>query len=253
MAQLLEAPTEGYEDAIVVPEINANFELKHGLINLVQNKQFFDIQRRSSCPHPIFQQDHIYDEVPERARVQTRSIPTKIGSNEDVPLSRSVALVYHESISKPVNAPVSASKPNQKASIPFPSRRNDERERREKANDQLRIQMKAIGFEFSKLLTDALKLYAKIRLDSKTLIKNKEKLEVKWLEPPLNENCSAVIRTITKETWNPRRRFSFQVKFSGNNTCNPWPDLVKHNLKHIPSGKLHLSVPTNPDLHDAKN
>ncbi|GKG46888.1 hypothetical protein Tco_0504085, partial [Tanacetum coccineum] len=41
MAQLLEAPTEGYEDAIVVPEINANFELKHGLINLVQNKQFF--------------------------------------------------------------------------------------------------------------------------------------------------------------------------------------------------------------------
>ncbi|GKB16901.1 retrovirus-related pol polyprotein from transposon TNT 1-94, partial [Tanacetum coccineum] len=42
MAQLLEAPTEGYEDAIVVPEINANFELKHGLINLVQNKQFFN-------------------------------------------------------------------------------------------------------------------------------------------------------------------------------------------------------------------
>ncbi|GJT37764.1 hypothetical protein Tco_0937629 [Tanacetum coccineum] len=37
MAQLLQAPTEGYEDAIVIPEINANFELKHGLINLVQN------------------------------------------------------------------------------------------------------------------------------------------------------------------------------------------------------------------------
>ncbi|GKB36018.1 hypothetical protein Tco_0880960 [Tanacetum coccineum] len=30
MAQLLEAPTEGYEDAIVVPEITANnFEIKH--------------------------------------------------------------------------------------------------------------------------------------------------------------------------------------------------------------------------------
>ncbi|GJY53085.1 hypothetical protein Tco_0444749, partial [Tanacetum coccineum] len=40
MAELLQAPTEGYEDAIVIPEINANFELKHGLINLVQNKQF---------------------------------------------------------------------------------------------------------------------------------------------------------------------------------------------------------------------
>ncbi|GJX37735.1 hypothetical protein Tco_0251038 [Tanacetum coccineum] len=37
MAQLLEAPTEGYEDAIVVPEITAdNFELKHGLLTLVK-------------------------------------------------------------------------------------------------------------------------------------------------------------------------------------------------------------------------
>nr|GEW45031.1 reverse transcriptase domain-containing protein [Tanacetum cinerariifolium] len=42
MAELLQAPTEGYEDAIVIPEIAANnIELKHGLINLVQNKQFF--------------------------------------------------------------------------------------------------------------------------------------------------------------------------------------------------------------------
>ncbi|GJZ12266.1 ribonuclease H-like domain-containing protein [Tanacetum coccineum] len=39
MAQMLQAPTVGYEDAIVVPEINAdNFELKHSLITLVQNK-----------------------------------------------------------------------------------------------------------------------------------------------------------------------------------------------------------------------
>ncbi|GKA79253.1 hypothetical protein Tco_0785849 [Tanacetum coccineum] len=38
MAQLLEAPTEGYEDAIVVPEITAdNFELKHGLVTLPSN------------------------------------------------------------------------------------------------------------------------------------------------------------------------------------------------------------------------
>nr|GFB11419.1 reverse transcriptase domain-containing protein [Tanacetum cinerariifolium] len=36
MAQLLQAPTEGYEDAIVVPAITAdNFELKHGLLTLV--------------------------------------------------------------------------------------------------------------------------------------------------------------------------------------------------------------------------
>nr|GEY71303.1 reverse transcriptase domain-containing protein [Tanacetum cinerariifolium] len=41
MAQMLQAPIEGYEDAIVVPPINANnFELKQTLINLVQRNQF---------------------------------------------------------------------------------------------------------------------------------------------------------------------------------------------------------------------
>nr|GEX92515.1 DNA-directed DNA polymerase [Tanacetum cinerariifolium] len=41
MAQMLQAPIEGYEDVIVVPPINANnFELKQTLINLVQSNQF---------------------------------------------------------------------------------------------------------------------------------------------------------------------------------------------------------------------
>ncbi|GKF83112.1 hypothetical protein Tco_0244768 [Tanacetum coccineum] len=51
MAQLLQAPTEGYEDAIVIPEINANFELKHGLINLVQSKQFFGHDKEDPHAH----------------------------------------------------------------------------------------------------------------------------------------------------------------------------------------------------------
>ncbi|GJV60271.1 reverse transcriptase domain-containing protein [Tanacetum coccineum] len=51
MAELLQAPTEGYEDAIVIPEINANFELKHGLINLVQNKQFFGHDKEDLHAH----------------------------------------------------------------------------------------------------------------------------------------------------------------------------------------------------------
>nr|GEY57801.1 reverse transcriptase domain-containing protein [Tanacetum cinerariifolium] len=48
MAQMLQAPIEGYEDAIVVPPINANnFELKQTLINLVQSNQFM----RRQDPH----------------------------------------------------------------------------------------------------------------------------------------------------------------------------------------------------------
>nr|GEY15254.1 reverse transcriptase domain-containing protein [Tanacetum cinerariifolium] len=52
MAQLLQAPTEGYLDEIVIPKIAAtNFELKHGLINLVQNKQFFEHDREDPHAH----------------------------------------------------------------------------------------------------------------------------------------------------------------------------------------------------------
>nr|GEU66671.1 reverse transcriptase domain-containing protein [Tanacetum cinerariifolium] len=52
MAELLQAPTEGYEDAIVILEIAANnFELKHGIINLVQNKQFFRLDKEDPHAH----------------------------------------------------------------------------------------------------------------------------------------------------------------------------------------------------------
>nr|GEY00850.1 reverse transcriptase domain-containing protein [Tanacetum cinerariifolium] len=52
MAQLLQVPTEGYEDAIVVPAITAdNFELKHGLLTLVQNKQFFGHNKEDPYVH----------------------------------------------------------------------------------------------------------------------------------------------------------------------------------------------------------
>nr|GEX11079.1 reverse transcriptase domain-containing protein [Tanacetum cinerariifolium] len=52
MAQLLQAPTEGYDDAIVIPAIHAdNFELKHGLRTLVQNKQFYGHDKEDPHAH----------------------------------------------------------------------------------------------------------------------------------------------------------------------------------------------------------
>ncbi|GJY99612.1 hypothetical protein Tco_0517042 [Tanacetum coccineum] len=52
MAQLLEAPVVGYEDVIVVLEITAdNFELKHGLLTLVQNKQCFEHDKEDPHAH----------------------------------------------------------------------------------------------------------------------------------------------------------------------------------------------------------
>nr|GEX83854.1 reverse transcriptase domain-containing protein [Tanacetum cinerariifolium] len=50
--ELLTAPTGGYEDAIVVPAITTNnFKLKHGLLTLVQNKQFFGHDKEDPHAH----------------------------------------------------------------------------------------------------------------------------------------------------------------------------------------------------------
>ncbi|GJR26715.1 hypothetical protein Tco_1102947 [Tanacetum coccineum] len=53
MAQLLPATHRGYLGAaILIPEIVANnFELRHGLINLVQNKQFFGHDKEDPHAH----------------------------------------------------------------------------------------------------------------------------------------------------------------------------------------------------------
>ncbi|GKF92175.1 hypothetical protein Tco_0278894, partial [Tanacetum coccineum] len=75
--------------------------------------------------------------VVERETKVTKDMvpPTNNGCTEDVqPLV--VQFENHVPISEPVVDPVSASMPNPKPSISYPSRRNNER-RREKANDQI--------------------------------------------------------------------------------------------------------------------
>ncbi|GJY88708.1 hypothetical protein Tco_0503336 [Tanacetum coccineum] len=61
MAELLQAPTEGYEEAIVVPEIEAaKMSIKHRflLTNWTRNKQFLPcIEQRGphADNHPLLQ------------------------------------------------------------------------------------------------------------------------------------------------------------------------------------------------------
>nr|GEW70568.1 DNA-directed DNA polymerase [Tanacetum cinerariifolium] len=77
MAELLQAPTEGYEDAIVIPEITANnFELKHGLINLVQNKQFFEHDKED--PHAYIR---YFNKITSTMRVPNDSLNSAAGGN----------------------------------------------------------------------------------------------------------------------------------------------------------------------------
>ncbi|GKD36659.1 hypothetical protein Tco_1252168 [Tanacetum coccineum] len=149
--------------------------------------------------------------------------PTNNGSTKDVrPLVvQDQPLVPNSEI---VVAPVSAPTPNPKSSIPYPSRRNDER-RRKKANDQIEKFyeiFKDLSFEIS--LTDALILMPKFASTLKALIGNKEKLS-EMARTPLNEHCSAVILNKLPKKLGDLSKFFIPCDFPGMDECLALADL----------------------------
>ncbi|GJR24601.1 reverse transcriptase domain-containing protein [Tanacetum coccineum] len=150
-------------------------------------------------------------------------LPTNNGSTKDVqPLV--VQVQPQVPNSEPVVAPVSAPMPNPKPSIPYPSRRNDER-RREKANDQIEKFYKIfkdLSFEIS--LTDALILMPKFTSTLKALIRNKEKLS-EMARTPLNEHCSAVILNKLPKKLGDPSKFLIPCDFPRMDECLALADL----------------------------
>ncbi|GJR19495.1 hypothetical protein Tco_0968022 [Tanacetum coccineum] len=102
-------------------------------------------------------------------------LPTNNKSTKDVqPLV--VQVQSQVPNSEPVVDPISALRPNPKPSIPYPSRRNDEKHH-EKANDQVEKFYKIFqDMSFKISLADALILMPKFASTLKALIGNKEKL-----------------------------------------------------------------------------
>nr|GEY86567.1 copia protein [Tanacetum cinerariifolium] len=126
--------------------------------------------------------------------------PTNNGSTKDVqsPVVLTESLILN---SEPVNSPiiepiaslVSASRPNQRPSIPYPSRLYDQK-LRDKANDQREkfFQVfKDLNFNIS--FIDALILMPKFGSSIKSLLTNKDKL-CELVRTPLNEHCLAVLK-----------------------------------------------------------
>nr|GEW23429.1 reverse transcriptase domain-containing protein [Tanacetum cinerariifolium] len=127
-------------------------------------------------------------------------------------------------ISEPAIALVSASKPNPKTSIPYPSRRNDERNR-EKANNQIEkfYQIfKDMSFKIS--FADALILMPKFAITLKGLIVNKEKLS-EMAQTPLNEHYSAVLLKKLPEKLGDPAKFLIPCDFPGMAECLALADL----------------------------
>nr|GEX13114.1 reverse transcriptase domain-containing protein [Tanacetum cinerariifolium] len=128
-------------------------------------------------------------------------------------------------VSEPVIASVSAPKPNSKSSIPYPSRRNNERNR-EKANNHIQkfYQIfKYISFKIS--FADSLILIPKFASTLKALIENKEKLS-EIARTLLNEHCSAVLLKKLLEKLGDPSKFLIPCDFLRMDECLALADLV---------------------------
>nr|GEW66979.1 reverse transcriptase domain-containing protein [Tanacetum cinerariifolium] len=293
MTKFLQAPTEGYEDAIVIPKIAANnFELKHDLINLVQNKQFFGHDKEDphahiryfnkitstmrvsnvpsssiklllfsfslegavriwlekepprsilnwddlvskfinqACPHHGFSKLHQLDTFYNALNVNDQdSLNSAAGENFLDKMPRECLKII-ESKSKFVNheprqSLPNALMPNLKSSIPYPSRRDNER-RRDQANEQIEKFyeiFRDMSFEIS--FTDTLILMPKFASTLKALIRNKEKLS-EMARTPLSEHCSTVILNKLPRKLGDPDKFLIPCEFPGMDECLALTDL----------------------------
>nr|GEY15780.1 reverse transcriptase domain-containing protein [Tanacetum cinerariifolium] len=127
-------------------------------------------------------------------------------------------------IIEPVASPVSASKPNQRPSISYPSRLHDQK-LRDKANDQREkfFQIfKDLNFNIS--FVDALILMPKFGPTIKTLLTNKDKLS-ELARTPLNEHCSVVLLKKLPEKLGDPGKFLIPCDFAEMAECLALADL----------------------------
>nr|GFA21828.1 reverse transcriptase domain-containing protein [Tanacetum cinerariifolium] len=122
--------------------------------------------------------------------------------------------------------------PNLKPSIPYPSRRDDER-RPADANEQIEKFyeiFKDMSFEIS--FTDALILMPKFASTLKALIGNKEKLS-EMARTPMHEHCSAVILNKLPKKLRDPGKFLIPCEFPGMDECLALADLDRSVSKPI--------------------
>nr|GEY68584.1 reverse transcriptase domain-containing protein [Tanacetum cinerariifolium] len=127
-------------------------------------------------------------------------------------------------IIEPVASPVSAPKPNQRPSIPYPSRLSGQK-LRDKANDQKEkfFQIfKDLNFNIS--IADALILMPKFGPSIKSLLTNKDKL-FELARTPLNEHCSTVLLKKLPEKLGDPGKFLISCDFPEMAECLALADL----------------------------
>nr|GEU40250.1 reverse transcriptase domain-containing protein [Tanacetum cinerariifolium] len=161
------------------------------------------------------------DTVPHTNNGSTKDVqPSVVQFETQIPNSEPVVALVVE----PVEAPVSASKPNPKPSIPYPSRLHDQK-LCDKANDQKEKFFQILqDLNFNISFVDALILMPKFGQTIKSLLTNKDKL-FELARTLLNGHCSAVLLKKLPEKLGDPDKFLIPCDFPGMDECLALADL----------------------------
>nr|GEW29622.1 reverse transcriptase domain-containing protein [Tanacetum cinerariifolium] len=182
----------------------------------------------SSLPKVVERETEVTkDTLPPTNNESTKDVQSLVVQVE-TPIPNSEPVVAP--VAEPVIAPVSASKPNQKLSIPYPSRLHDQK-LCDKANDQKEKFFKIFqDLNFNVSFADALILMQKFGPTIKSLLTNKEKL-FELARTPLYEHCSAVLLKKLPEKLGDPGKFLIPCDFPRMDECLALADLgVSINL-----------------------
>ncbi|GKA68295.1 reverse transcriptase domain-containing protein, partial [Tanacetum coccineum] len=221
---LLQAPTEGYEDAIVVPEIEAaNFEIKHG-------PKLFTPEAMPIVAKSTSRQADISKSPP----ITTRSGVSYDGPQIPPPVVEVETEVTKDTVlpngsTKDVQPPIVQTDepvvmPRTKTTLPYPSRVTKEKVREK--DDLLALKFMEIfrNLHFELSFADALLHMPKFAPMFRKLLNNKDKI-LELTKTPVNENCSAVILKTFPEKLGDPGRFLIPCDFPELDECLALADL----------------------------
>ncbi|GJW35123.1 reverse transcriptase domain-containing protein [Tanacetum coccineum] len=214
MEELLRAPTEGYGEAIVLPEFNADhFEIKTNLLqaSIPTNPSPKKVVERETEETTDKEQTNFQGST---AQIPPSVIPISI-PEPDVPKTLPKTTPIPES-----DIPKSLPKPN----IPYPSRRDDQKSRDKASNQMEKIFQIFQDLRFDISFADALLLMPRFAPTIKSLLMNKEKL-LELAKIPLNENCSAMLLKKLPEKLGDPGKFLIPCNFPGMDVCHALADL----------------------------
>nr|GEV50931.1 reverse transcriptase domain-containing protein [Tanacetum cinerariifolium] len=250
MEELLQAPTEGYGEAIVIPEINADhFEIKTNLLQLVQSNPYHGFEREN--PHT-----HINNFKRITSTLKFRDVPNDVIKLMMFPysLERTASVWYDKEppnsiltwkdlINKFVNQFFPPSKTTHlKNEISHFTQRFEERFG--KAWERFKEMLRAID-KLADQISTLVDIFAK-KVVTPALVKTVEESCDKLFELakiPLNENCSTMLLKKLPEKIEDPGKFLIPCDFLRMDLCHALADLgASINLMPISIWK-NLSLP----------